>query len=135
MFLELSKCGTSGPQSLYQCHSGFFPPIYLPSDYSSPLSEQEKHSLSHHGWLNTITKLFSPHLSCSHYLFTQQHSFSKCYSYFFYSLLNPIIFVEVQSTEKLPHFIAAAHAVFICSLNTAVGCKCHSVSCYLPNVL
>lgn len=39
--LELSKCGSSGPQSLYQCHSSiffslslFFSPIYLPGDYS-----------------------------------------------------------------------------------------------------
>lgn len=37
--LELSECGRSGPQSLYQCHSNPFPPsIYLQRDCSFPLS-------------------------------------------------------------------------------------------------
>lgn len=37
-----------------------FPPIYLPSDYSSSVSEQEKQSVPHHGWLNAISRLFFP---------------------------------------------------------------------------
>lgn len=110
--------------------AAFFPPICLPGDYSFPLSEQEKHSLFHHGWLNTITDLFFfHHLSCSRYLFTQHRSLSKCYFFFsFLPSLNPIIFVEVQSTEKLPHFTSSAHAISICSLNIGVGCKCHTMS-------
>lgn len=116
--------------------AAFFPSIYLPSDYSSPLSEQEKHSLSHHGWLNTITNsFFSHHLSCSHYLFTQHRSLSKCYSFFSLPLRDPITFIEVQSTEKLPHFTSSAHAISICSLNIRVGCKCHAVSGNLQGLL
>lgn len=40
--------------------AAFFLPSICPVTILTPLSEQEKHSLSHHGWLNTITELFFP---------------------------------------------------------------------------
>lgn len=138
--LELSKCGSSGPQSLYQCHSSvFFLPSICPATVL-PLSEQEKHSLSHHGWLNTITN--PPFFSTTY----PAHAISSlnialCLNailfFFFHSFqsLDPIMFVEVQSTEKLPHFTSSAHAISICSLNIRVGCKCHSLSGYLDDLL
>lgn len=107
-----------------------FPPIYLPSDYSSTLLEQEKHLVSHHGWLNTINNL-------SFFFFFSAHAIASlkithCLNAFFPSL-NPIIFVEVQSTEKLLHFTSSARCISNCSLNTRVGCKYCSMSTYLKD--
>lgn len=64
------------------------------------------------------------HLSCSRYLYTQHCPLSKCYSLcvcVFLLSLNPIIFVELQSTEELPHFTSSAHAISICSLRIRVA--------------
>ena len=136
--LELSKCGSSGPQSLYQCHSSVFSShlsarrLFFPSQ-----SRKNTHSLTMDGSTQSPTPFFFHHLSCARYLFTQHRSLSKCYSFFFHSFqsLDPIMFVEVQSTEKLPHFTSSAHAISICSLNIRVGCKCHSMSGYLDDLL
>lgn len=64
--LELSKCGSSGPQSLYQCHSSgffllffFFLPSICPGTIL-PLSQRRKNTHSHCGWLNTITSTLFP---------------------------------------------------------------------------
>lgn len=80
--LELSKCGTSGPQSLYQCHSSiFFSHLSAQWLFFPALRAGKTFALS--SWMAQHNRQpFSPHLSCSCYLFTQQHSSSKCSSYF-----------------------------------------------------
>lgn len=89
--------------------AAFFSPIYLPSDYSSPLSELEKHSHSHHGWLNTIANL-SPPTYPAHAISSLNSTLRLNALLISYPLLNLVIFV--QSTETLPRFISFS----VCSL-------------------
>lgn len=77
--LELFKCGSSGPQSLYQCHTRAF---------SSHLSAQRLlfqrlrtgKTVGPSPWMaQRNQQAFFFHPPCSCYLFTQHHSLSKCF--------------------------------------------------------
>lgn len=135
MCLELSKCGSSGPQSLYQCHNrAFSSHLSAQRLLFHPLRAGKTLGLTMDG--STQSTFFIFYL-CFYIFLAHTIASLKitlCLNAFFPSL-NPIIFVEVQSTEKLLHFTTSAHSISNCSLNTRVGCKYRSMSSYLKDFL
>lgn len=96
--LELSKCGSSGPQSLYQCHSSiffffflwFFSPIYLPGDYSPhPQCRKNTCSLTMDGSTQSPA-LYSPPAILLMLSIHSNRTLSKCCFFFFFPSLSHV---------------------------------------------
>lgn len=112
MCLELSKCGRSGPQSLYQCQSSPFPPsIYLPRDCSFPLS-LGKSTLS--PWM--AQQNCKPFTSNA---FLFKNAFCLKGTHIFFPLVYHIC-RNAETTEKMPHVTSSAR--YFCSLNIWIVC-------------